>query len=163
MGQGGPNAGVLKLWNHSQDMPTLLLGGHSLGVVAANSLAYSPRLPPLPLRHHSLDPLHCGSPGGTPVSHHPQKEFYSLIKTWWPTKESQQHGLEDTLDKHQVQNDAGLNVKKPSSRAGRHSPTVCFWKSHLNSLNFRFVLGGVIPQPTGWCGDGIRTSILEVL
>lgn len=62
-----------------------------------------------------------------------------------------------------MQNDAGLNVKKPSSRARRHSPTVCFWKSHLNSLNLSFVLGGMVPQPTGWCGDRIRTRILEAL
>ena len=48
MGQAGPNTGIFKLWNPSQDMPTLLLGGHSLGVGAANCLAYSPGLSPLP-------------------------------------------------------------------------------------------------------------------
>lgn len=90
MEQVGSNTGILKFWNHSQDMPTVILGGHSLAAVAANSLTYLPCLSPLSLWHHFPDSLHWGLPGGTHVDqvppHHPQNEFYSLIKTWWPTK-----------------------------------------------------------------------------
>ena len=124
-------------------------------------LLHSSGLSPLPSWHHSTGPLCWGSPGGTHVDqvplYCPHNEFYSLVKTWWLIeKDSQQHVIEGTLEKHRYKQ----CIKKPSSSTRRLSPALCLCRSHLHSLNLRFFVEGMAPQSTGWCGNQIRNGIL---